>query len=105
MKKALEYTAVGGDEYEYVAPSAAAQVLGAAGALNDFLARLIVNVTTLATSALSIKDGTNTAIVLVPANTPIGVYSIELGIRSVQGPWQVTTDAGVSAIAVGQFSV
>lgn len=105
MKKGLEYVAIGGDDYEEVAPSATNQVLGTAGATNDFLQRLQVNVTTSATSNVAIKDGTDTAITVVPANTPIGVYTVELGIRSRNGAWQITTGAGVAVVAVGQFSI
>lgn len=105
MKRALDYVCVGGDDYEYVAPSATNQVLGTAGALNDYIARLSVNVTTSATGNVQIKDGADTAITVVPANTPIGVYTVELGIRSKSGAWQVTTGAGASVVAVGQFSI
>lgn len=105
MKRALEWVGVGGEDYEFVAPSATNQVLGTAGATNDFLQRLTVNVTTSATSNVAIKDGSDTAITVVPANAPIGVYNVELGIRSRSGAWQITTGAGASAIAVGQFSI
>lgn len=105
MKQALEMVAVGGTEYEAVAAGQTAQVLGAAGSTNDLLARLVVDVATAATSAVSIKDGADAAIEVVPANTPIGTYNVELGIRSRTGAWQVTTGAGVSALAIGQFSI
>lgn len=105
MKVALEPVLVGGADYEYVPPGATAQVLGTAGAMSDHLARLVVNVTTPATSSVSIQDGTDAAIVLVPATTPVGAYSIELGLKARIGPWKVTTGAGVSLIAVGQFSL
>lgn len=105
MKRTLSPVMVGGDEYEAVAPSASNQILGTAGSTNDYLARVIVNVTTSATSGLSIKDGSDTAIVLMPVNTPIGIYTIELGIRSRSGAWQITTGAGCNALAVGQFSI
>jgi hypothetical protein len=105
MKQALEFVAVGGTEYEAVAASQTNQVLGTAGSVNDLIARLVVDVGTAATSTVSIKDGANTAIEVVPANTPIGPYVIELGIRSTNGAWQITTGAGVSVIAIGQFSI
>ena len=104
-KKTVDLVAVGGTEYELVAPSAANQVLGTAGSTGDFLARLSVNVTTSATSDVSIKDGANTAIVVVPAVTPVGVYTVELGLRSRSGAWQITTGAGVQVVAIGQFSI
>lgn len=105
MKKFLQPVEVGGSDYEVVGASAAAQVLGTAGALNDFLARLIVTVSTPATATLSITDGAGAAIPIVPANTVAGVYVVEIGVRSVSGPWKVTTGAGLTAVAVGQFSI
>lgn len=88
--------------YETVAAGQTAQVIGGAGAAGDLLTRLIVNVTTSATSTVTILDGA-TSIVVVPPNTPIGAYSIHCGIRAQAGPWKVTTAAGVSVIAVGRF--
>jgi hypothetical protein len=105
MKKLVDLVAIGGTDYEAVAPSATNQVLGIAGATNDFLARLIVNVTTSATGNVAIKDGDDTALTLVPVNTPVGVYVVEVGVRSRAGAWQVTTGAGASVVAVGQFSI
>lgn len=89
--------------YETVAPSQTAQVLGGAGAAGDYLHRLVVNVTTTATSAVTLIDNA-TSIVIVPATTPVGVYSIEINAASKSGAWKVTTDAGVSVIAVGVFT-
>lgn len=93
-------------DYETVAPSQSAQVLGVTGALGDFLHKLICVVTTAATAQVQIKDGTNTAITVLP-NSPgggVGTYSIELNIVSTNGPWQITTAAGVSVIAIGRFA-
>lgn len=104
-KRALNYVNVGGDDWEYVAPSATDQVFGTAGSFGDYIARISVNVTTSATGNVAIKDGGGSAITVVPANTPIGVYTVELGIRSKAGAWSITTGAGASAIVVGQSSV
>lgn len=105
MKRAMSYVNVGGDDWEFVDAGQTNQVLGTAGAVGDYIARLSVNVTTSATGNVQIKDGSNAAITVVPANTPIGVYTVELGLRSKQGAWQVTTGAGASVIAIGQFSI
>lgn len=96
----------GADEYETVAASQSAQVLGDTGAAGDYLARLILIVATAATAATSIKDGSDSAISIFP-NSPgggVGTYVIEVGLRSRTGAWQVTTGAGVSVIAVGDFT-
>lgn len=90
--------------YETVGASATDQALGATGAKGDWLERIIVTVGTSATSAVSLKDGAGSAIPLMPANAPVGVYSIEIGLPSAAGAWSVTTAAGATAIAVGSFT-
>lgn len=90
--------------YETVAASQTAQVLGATGAQGDYLDRLVVTVTTAASGTVSLLDNT-TSIPITAANTPIGVYVVPLGIRSANGAWKVTTGAGASVIAVGEFEV
>jgi len=90
--------------YETVAASQSDQVIGSTGATGDLLERVIVSVATSATGTCSIKDGSGSAIVLTAANTPIGVYTVELGARSSGGAWKVTTGAGATAIAVGKFT-
>lgn len=69
------------------------------------LTRLIVSVATAATGTVTLEDGTTGgAIVITAANTPIGVYTVELDATSQIGPWQVTTGAGATVIAIGDFS-
>lgn len=92
--------------YETVAASQTDQVLGVTGAAGDFLHRLVLVVATAATAATSIKDGSGSAISIIP-NSPgggVGVYSVELNMVSTSGAWKVTTGAGVSVIAVGRFT-
>lgn len=94
-------------DYETVAASQTDQMLGAIGAVGDILERLIVSVATAATSTVSIKDGNGAAIVIAAANTPIGVYSIDIGARCINATtpgWKVTTGAGVTVLAVGKFT-
>jgi len=92
-----------GTTYETVAASQTAQVLGQSGAVGDTIIRLIVTVNTAATSTVTILDNA-TSIAIMPATTPVGVYSIDLGVQSVSGPWKVTTGAGATVVAVGNFS-
>lgn len=96
----------GGDEYETVAASSTTQTLGATGAVGDYLEGILVVVATAATAQVQIKDGSNTAITVFPNSPGAGVnsYYIPLGITSVQGAWQVTTGAGSSVIAMGDFT-
>lgn len=91
-------------DYETVAASQSDQSLGPAGAAGDILQRLIITVATAATGTVDIKDGGGSAIPVSAANTPIGVYHVEVGARSRSGAWKVTTGAGASVVAVGAFT-
>lgn len=83
---------------------------------SNILTGAIVTVTNPASCAVTIKDGPGgTPIPLVPVNTPIGVYSVDLfGMRSVgtgsidttanPGGWFATLGAGVSVVFVGRIS-
>lgn len=93
-------------DYETVAPSVTTQTMGVTGGLGDYLHKVICVVATAATATVSIKDGANTAINVLP-NSPgggVGVYAIELNIVSTSGAWQITTGAGVSVIGIGRFT-
>lgn len=91
-------------DYEFVAAGQSNQPLGATGQSGDVLENLIVRVATAATSNVSLKDGSDGAVEIVPPNTPIGVYDLWIHARSRTGAWQVTTGAGVSVMATGRFS-
>jgi len=52
---------------------------------------------------VTLIDG-STSIVIVPAVTPVGVYSIAIEATSASGAWKVTTGAGSSVMATGIFS-
>lgn len=90
-------------DYETVAASQTDQTLGPVGATGDILDKLIISVATAATGTVSIKDGSGSAIPITAANTPIGVYTVLIGARSTGGAWKVTTGAGATVLAVGQF--
>jgi len=86
-----------------VAASQTAQVLGGSGAVGDYLHRIVVTVTTTGTSTLSVLDNSTTVLTMA-ANTPVGVYSLEINAASASGPWKITTGAGVTVMAVGFFT-
>lgn len=93
-------------DYETVAASQTDQVLGSTGKAGDILHSLVCVVSTAATAATSIKDGSGSAISVLP-NSPgggIGTYTIELHAVSTAGAWKVTTGAGVACIGVGWFT-
>lgn len=105
-KELYEPVQVGGSDYETVAASQTAQVLGTAGSVGDFLARLIISVNTVATATVTLLDNAVSIPILTGAATLVpGVYSIEIGARSVSGAWKITTGAGATVVAVGKFSV
>ena len=96
-------------QYEHVAASSSAQVLGTTGAVGDYLHRIICTVTTAATGNVLIVDGTGAGILthtVVPASQGggIGVYNVEINAVSANGAWKITTGAGVEVMAVGIFS-
>lgn len=103
-------TALAGDsgrEYETVAASQTAQVLGATGGTGDLLKRIIIvpasvspGVVTILDNAISINilpGGTNSLTELKP-------IVVEIGLNSVSGAWKVTTGANVSVIGIGNFT-
>lgn len=96
----------GGDEYETVAASQTDQVLGATGATGDYIEGVLCVVSTAATSQVQLKDGAGSAITILPNSVGAGVgsYYVPLGLTSVAGAWKLTTAAGVSAIAMGDFT-
>ena len=93
-------------QYEHVAASQTAQVLGGTGAAGDYIHRLACTVSTAATGTVSILDGASFSHLLLPAlpGAGIGQYDIELNVRSRNGAWKITTGAGVEVLAVGIFS-
>jgi len=96
----------GGTEWETVAASQTDQSLGATGATGDYLESLLCVVATAATSQVQIKDGSGSAITVLPnaVGAGVGTYPIPIGLVSLAGAWKVTTAAGVSVIATGNFT-
>lgn len=90
-------------QYEPVAAGATNQALGGVGATGDYIHRVIISVNTAITGTVTIQDSNDT-ITLTPANTPIGVYSVEINAASDNGGWKITTGAGANCTAVGIFS-
>jgi hypothetical protein len=96
-------------DYELIAPSQSAQVLGPGTATTktgDILERLIIVPETTAAGTVSIKDGADAAINVFVAGTLSDLHTINIpiGARSMTGSWQVTTGANVHVIAVGRFT-
>lgn len=98
-----EVAAQYGFKYEHVGASQTAHVLGSTGATGDYLHRLIITVSTAATSTVALLDNTSSH-TLLAANSAIGVYSVEVNSKSVNGAWKVTTGAGAEVLAIGNFT-
>lgn len=93
-------------EYETVAASQTDQVLGTTGAAGDRIERLVITSNTAATATVTLKDGAGATFPLLvgAATTPLGVFTVHLGLNSVSGAWTVTTGAGATVVAIGRFT-
>lgn len=91
--------------YETVAASQTDQVLGGAGGTGDYLEGLLCVVATAATSQVQIKDGSGSAITVLPnsVGSGVGSYYVPVLAASTGGAWKVTTAAGVTVFATGRF--
>jgi hypothetical protein len=104
----VEIVDISNAEYETVAASQTAQVLGAgAGATGDYLAGLLVIPATTSPGLVTILDNATSIPVFVGGASSVSnliPFFVPLGIKSVSGAWKVTTGANVSVIAVGNFT-
>lgn len=92
--------------YQLVAVSQTNKVLGATGAIGDYIEGLLITVATAATAQVQLKDGAGTAFTIFP-NSPgsgIGAYYYPVKLTSLAGAWAVTTGAGVTVLATGRFT-
>ena len=92
-------------DYETIAASQTAQVLGPVGATGDMLTRIIIVPAAVGAGLVTILDNAISINVFATGTlsdlTPI---VIEVGARSVSGSWRVTTGANVSVLAIGSFT-
>ena len=92
-------------QYEHVAASQSAQVLGGTGAVGDYLHRIVITVATAASSLVQVVDGSSTHTILPNAvGGGVGVYNVEINAASKNGAWKITTGAGSEVLAMGSFS-
>lgn len=104
-------TATGVDQYgqyETVAASQTAQVLGATGATGDYLAYVTVFPGTAACGVVTILDNASTwgtfaggGTTALPSLVP---FRIDVGAFSTSGAWKITTGANVTCTGVGKFT-
>jgi hypothetical protein len=96
-----------GDEYETVAASQTAQVLGATGGTGDYIAGvLVVPATTSPGNVLLLDNATSITIFAGGASSVSNLvpFFIPLGMTSVSGAWKITTGSNVSCIGIGNFT-
>jgi len=90
-------------DYEVVPFSSTATTLGVTGGAGDVLEKMIVAVSATTANKVFIQDGSAPSIVVFAAGAAIGTYSLNLGMRSVNGAWKVSTDTSASVIGIGRF--
>lgn len=92
--------------YETVAASQTAQVLGPTGAAGDFLLGVLVIPATTSPGAITLTDGTLSATTIFVGGTVPSVWPVFIPINanSRSGAWSLTTGANVSAIVTGLFT-
>lgn len=91
-------------QYQVVSINQTDKVLGGTGALGDFLHRIVVNVSSTATSAFTLTDGSTAILSVANSVLPNGTYTYEFNTASQNGAWKVTTGGGVRVIGVGTFT-
>lgn len=104
----LGYIKPEGDEWETVAASQTDQSMGATGAAGDYLAGVLIVPATVNAGAVSIKDGSGSAITIFAGGTAslsgLVPFMVPLGLKSLAGAWKLTTGTNVSAIGIGNFT-
>lgn len=96
-----------GRQYETVAASQTAQVLGATGATGDVLDGLLIIPATTSPGLVTILDGSTSIPVFVGGASSVSTlipFYVPVGLKSVSGPWKVTTGANVSVLPAGAFT-
>lgn len=93
----------GENEYETVAASQTAQVMGATGGVGDYLSHLIIVPTSAAPGTVALIDGATTLLTITPpaSSQP---FTLPVGATSKNGAWKITTGASVTCMAVGDFA-
>lgn len=94
-------------DYETVAASQTAQVLGAGGTIGDYLMGLLIVPATTSPGTVAILDNATSITVFTGGASSVSnlvPFFVPLGLVSVNGAWKITTGANVSVIAVGAFT-
>lgn len=94
-------------EYETVAASQTAQVLGSAGAVGDFIAGLLVIPESTSPGAVALLDNATSMTLFVGGANSVSnlvPFFVPLNMQSISGAWKLTTGADLHVIAIGNFT-
>lgn len=101
----------GASAYKAVAASQTATVLGATGAIGDYLSHCDIYPTSTSPGVVTVFDNTNAATssaILFPGGASslsnLVPFAIPVGAISTGGGWKVTTGASVSVVCYGKFT-
>lgn len=103
----VSLTDINSGEYETVAASQTAQVLGATGAIGDWISGLLVIPATTSPGNVLLLDGATSITVFTGGATSVSnlvPFLIPLGMKAVGAGWSVTTGTNVSVIGIGNFT-
>jgi hypothetical protein len=100
-----------GTDYETVAAGQSDQIMGATGAVGDYLAGVLIVPATTSPGAVSIKDGNGSGITVFAGGSgsvlSLHPFFVPIGAKCVASTtpgWKITTGSNVSAIGVGKFT-
>jgi hypothetical protein len=100
-----------GTSYETVAASQTDQIMGATGAVGDYLAGVLIVPSTTSPGAVSIKDGNGSSITIFAGGAgsvlTLHPFFVTIGAKCVAATtpgWKLTTGANETAIGVGAFT-
>lgn len=105
ISNAEQYSA----NYQAVGASTTATLSGGGGGdKGDFIAGILVVPTSLSPATITIADGGGGAITIFAGGASslsnLVSFYIPLGIKSVTGPWTITTGANASVLVTGGFT-
>jgi len=107
LRVAIDSAQLDGSEYETVAASQTAQVLGATGGTGDFISGILVVPATTSPGNVLLLDNATSITVFAGGATSVSnlvPFFIPLGMFSVSGAWKITTGSNVSCIGIGNFT-
>lgn len=95
--------------YISVSPSTTLTLAGSGGgSKGDFIAGIFIVPTSTSPGAISISDGGGGGITVFAGGASslsnLVSFLCPLGIRSVTGPWSITTGSGASVLITGGFT-